>query len=65
MALSPSHYDTFHAEMIINARETTQVTITTSSTNEIVTVYENWSLHYDLDYDMRTTTDIEDKGTSD
>lgn len=62
LALSPSHNTVYHGEIIINARETTEVTITTSSTSEVVTVYGNWSLHYDVDYNMRTTTDIEDKG---
>lgn len=62
MALSPAYYDYFDAEIIINARQTTEVTITTSSTSEVVTVYGNWSLHFDLDYSMRTTLDIEEKG---
>lgn len=62
MALSPSHNEVYYAEIIISARETTEVTITKNSTSEIVTVYENWSLHYDVDYNMRTTTDIEEKG---
>lgn len=65
VALSPSQYDHYHAELIIHARETTEVTITTISTSEVVTVYGNSSLHYDLNYSMRTTNYIEDKGNMD
>lgn len=63
VALSPGYYTYYDAELIINARQTTEVTITTSSTSNVVTVYGNWSLHYDFGYSMRTTTDIEEKGT--
>lgn len=56
-----SYYD---ADLIVNARQTTDVTITTGTTSEVVTVYGNWSLHYGFTYSMRTTTDIEEKGMS-
>lgn len=63
VALSPSYYSKYDAELIIiNARHTTEATITTSRTSDVVTVYGNWSLHYDFDYIKRTTTDIEEKG---
>ena len=64
IALSPSAYTYYHAELIVNARQTTDVTITTSSSSEVVTVYGNWSLHYDVDYSMRTDDGIESKGWS-
>lgn len=62
MALSPSWDTQNDAELIINARQTTDVTIRTNSTTDIVTVHENWSLHYGFPFNMRTTADIEEKG---
>ena len=50
------------AELIVNARQTTDVTITTSASSQVVTVYGNWSLHYDVDHDMRPQSGIESKG---
>lgn len=48
-------------ELIINARQNTMVTISTSQKSETITVYENWSVHYD--YDGGTvTTDIQERG---
>lgn len=52
----------YHPQLIINARQTTEVAIRTRTQGEIVTVHGNWSLHYDIDADLRTTFDIEDKG---
>ncbi len=64
IALPPieSEQDHYDAEIIINARETTQVTITTSNSSAVLTVYGNWSLASWLDYEMRTVDGIETKG---
>ena len=64
IALSPNPYSYYHAELILNARQTTDVTITTSSSSEVVTVHGDWSLSYDVDYSMRTENGIESKGQS-
>lgn len=61
VSLSPSPYD-YHAELILNAHQITDATIRTSTVSRTVTVYGNGSYHYDMDYDMRTTTDVESKG---
>ncbi len=63
IALTPEgHLEYYKAELILNARETTEVTISTATGTDVVTVHGNWSLHYDLPYALRTINDIEDKG---
>lgn len=62
LSFSPSQYDSDHAELIINARQTTEVTISMSDNTEVVTVAGNWSLHYDFEYEMRTVDGVENKG---
>ena len=62
IALSPIGNDNYDSELIINARQTTYVSISTSFFNQVVTVYGNWSLKYELDYNMRTVDGIENKG---
>lgn len=64
VALSPASISTYDGELIITARQTTDVTIATGATSEIVTVYENVPLYYDVDNSMRTTTGVEEKGTT-
>lgn len=63
VAFSWSPSSLHHAEIIINARQTTTVTVSTSWTTDVFTVYGNWSYHHDIHYNMRTTTWIEDKGS--
>lgn len=62
IALPPAVTEERHAELIINVRQTTEVTVTTSSTSEVVTVYGNWSYRYDFPYSMRTINGVEEKG---
>ena len=62
VALPPDQFDRYDAELIINARELTDVTITNSSGSEVFTVYGGWSLKYRVPVDMRMRAEIEDKG---
>lgn len=62
VALPPSSQSTFRAELIINARQTAEVTITTSTLSDVVTVSGNSSVYYEFDRIMRPQTDIEEKG---
>ena len=54
--------DRYDGELIINARETTDVTIRTGTTSEVITVTGGSSMYYDVDYTMRVTHGIEEKG---
>ena len=54
--------DIYDGELIINARETTDVTIRTSTTSEVITVTGGSSVYYDVNYTMRVTHAIEEKG---
>lgn len=62
VGFSPTYYTAYRAELILNAKQTTSVNITTSTTSEVVTVSENLALHYEVAYAMRTIRDIEVKG---
>ena len=46
----------------MNARITTDVTIETAGSTDVVTVEGNWSLHYFMDESSRATVGVEDKG---
>ncbi len=65
-ALSPSSTGgrIYDGELILNARHTTQVTITTSSSTDTLAVYGNSSVHYVIPTSMRAVDGIEDKGWS-
>lgn len=62
VAFSPGGHSQFDGELIINARQTADVTIETSTTSEVVTVNGNSSHHHDYPFSMRAVADIEDKG---
>ena len=64
IALPPDYYYNHGIELLINAREQTDVTITNSSSSEVITVYGEWSLAYRIPADMRMnkTAEVEDKG---
>ena len=64
IALSPSHFDYYDTELLINARQTTDVTVSNSGNTEVVTAHSNSSVHFNLPWSMRTVNGIEDKGGS-
>ena len=64
IALMPNRWSSFHAELIINARQTTSVTVTNNNTFVMLTVYGNSSEYFDVDYNMRVTDGTENKGWS-
>ena len=62
VGLVPNVHSYHVADLVISARQTTLVNVTKYDTSETITVYENWSVHFRVDYDMRTDDGIETKG---
>ena len=58
----PIRTDQYNAELIINARGTTDVTIASMLTSEVVTVTGGSSLRHSMVHSMRVVNGIEDKG---
>ena len=62
IGLASSHEQSNNAEIIINAEQTAQVTISTSSSSDVLTVPGGWSEHHEVDYSMRVENGLENKG---
>ena len=56
--------DQYDAELLINARESADVSIKTMSTSDAIIVPGGSSVHYNVSYTMRVTNETEYKGQS-